>query len=130
MLRNLVGVGVGLFAQDGFYPDFLLWLARGPHQVLAFVEPKGLRLAWPQDKIDLLTDMVPQWNFTIPVRGFMVSSNTEEELSRLKGGFSWSTAPGCLLQQDADARYIDDMLGKLALHLRPVTAAGAKSSVP
>lgn len=123
VLRNLVGVGVGLFAQDGFYPDFLLWLARGPHQVLAFVEPKGLRLAWPQDKIDLLTDIVPQWTFSIPVRGFMVSANTDEELARLPGGLRWSAAPACLLRQDAEAHYIDVMLGKLLLLLGTTDAA-------
>lgn len=124
VLRNLVGVGVGLFAQDGFYPDFLLWLARGPHQVMAFVEPKGLRLAWPQDKIHLLTDIVPQWKFSIPVRGFMVSSNTDEDLARLPGGFSWSAAPACLLRQDEEAHYIDNMLGKL------VPLLGSPGAVP
>jgi hypothetical protein len=42
LLRNLAGVGVGLFAAEGFFPDFLLWLKRDNHQALAFVEPQGL----------------------------------------------------------------------------------------
>ena len=113
ILRNLAGVGVGLFAAEGFFPDFLLWLKRGGQQALAFVEPKGLRHQWPQDKFELLETVVPSWKFTVPVRGYVLSANTEAELGKIRPGFSWSGAPSVLLQQDAQGIYVEQLLAKL-----------------
>lgn len=113
LLRNLAGVGVGLFASEGFYPDFLLWLKRGDAQALAFVEPKGLRHQWPTDKFHLLEHGVPQWRFSVPVRGFVLSGNTEQELQMHQPGFTWAKAPSVLLQQDADGQYVQRLLGEL-----------------
>ena len=110
LLRNLAGVGVGLFAADGFYPDFLLWLKRGEDQALAFVEPKGLRHQWPQDKFDLLEKIVPAWEFSVPVRGFVLSANSQVELQKIRPGFSWTSAPSVLLHQDADGAYVERLL--------------------
>lgn len=114
LLRNLAGVGVGLFAAEGFYPDFLLWLKRGNSQALAFVEPKGLRHQWPVDKFHLLQNVVPNWKFSVPVCGFVLSGNTEQALQTHQAGFTWATAPSVLLQQDAQGGYIR----RLLLHLR------------
>jgi len=119
LLRNLAGVGVGLFAAEGFYPDFLLWLKRGKDQALAFVEPKGLRHQWPADKFELLDTVVPTWAFSVPVRGFVLTTNTEKELQAHQTGFSWSTAPACLLAQDLDGDYVESILR----HLRTVMPA-------
>lgn len=102
LLRNLAGVGVGLFAAEGFFPDFMLWLKRGKHQVLAFVEPKGLRHQWPEDKFNLLEKIVPQWKFSVPVCGFVVSTTTAEALGRVK--------PDCLLYQDPAGAYVEKLL--------------------
>lgn len=110
LLRNLAGVGVGLFAAEGFFPDFLLWLKRGKHQALAFVEPKGLRHQWPEDKFRLLEDVVPKWKFSVPICGYVLSANTEAELSKIQPGFSWSSAPKVLLQQDAQGAYVETLL--------------------
>ena len=107
------GVGVGLFAAEGFFPDFLLWLKRGKHQALAFVEPKGLRHQWPQDKFDLLEHVVPAWKFSVPMCGYILSANTEAELDRIQPGFSWSSAPSVLLHQDAQGEYVEGMLRKI-----------------
>ena len=117
LLRNLAGVGVGLFAAEGFYPDFLMWLKRGTSQALAFVEPKGLRHQWPQDKFDLLMDVVPSWSFSVPVRGFVLSSNTEAELRIIRPGFSWADAPPVLLHQDVDGAYVERVLQNLLVLL-------------
>lgn len=117
LLRNLAGVGVGLFAAEGFYPDFLLWLRQGSgdtaRQALAFIEPKGLRHQWPQDKLDLLQKTVPAWSFSVPIRGFMLSSNSEQEIRRIQPGFSWAAAPLVLLHQDADGGYVERVLSAL-----------------
>ncbi|HQX61433.1 MAG TPA: hypothetical protein PLT77_20085, partial [Burkholderiaceae bacterium] len=114
LLRNLAGVGVGLFAAEGFFPDFLMWLARGKHQVLAFVEPKGLRHQWPQDKFHLLETVVPNWAFSVPVRGFVLSSNAQAEIAKIQPGFTWDKAPSVLLQQDAQGDYVECLLTQLA----------------
>ncbi len=113
LLRNLAGVGVGLFAAEGFFPDFLLWLKRGAQQALAFAEPKGLRHQWPQDKFDLLEHVVPSWKFTVPIRGFMLSSNSEAELNKIQPGFQWSKAPSVLVRQDAEGAYVEKLLKEL-----------------
>lgn len=118
VLRNLSGVGVRLFAAEGFFPDFLLWIKRGEAQVLAFVEPKGLRHQWPQDKFDLLNEVVPQWKFSVPVRGFVLSNNTAEDLARHQPGFTWEKDHGCLLHQDAHGRYVSSMLDTMRRLLR------------
>ncbi len=114
VLRNLSGVGVGLFAAEGFFPDFLLWLIRGKggsaKQALAFIEPKGLRHQNPQDKFELLEHTVPAWQFAIPVRGFMLSSTSEADIRKIVPGFSWRTAPGVLLRQDTSADYVVSIL--------------------
>lgn len=127
LLRNLAGVGVGLFAAEGFYPDFLLWLKRGNHQALAFVEPKGLRHQWPTDKFHLLENVVPNWKFSVPVSGFVLSGNTEQELQTHQPGFTWAAAPPVLLHQDADGHYVQALLSALLKRLPPAggLAAGA-----
>ncbi len=117
LLRNLAGVGVGLFAAEGFYPDFLMWVKRGGQQVLAFVEPKGLRHQWPQDKFDLLEKVVPTWQFSVPVCGYVLSANSETELARIQPGFLWSKAPSILLHQDTDGAYVERLLDQLRARL-------------
>ena len=113
LLRNMAGVGVGLFAAEGFFPDFLMWLKRGKHQALAFVEPKGLRHQWPQDKFDLLQAVVPSWQFSVPVRGYVLSANTQDELSKIRPGFTWSSAPPVLIHQDAQGTFVERLLANL-----------------
>ena len=113
LLRNLAGVGVGLFAAEGFFPDFLLWLKRGARQALAFVEPKGLRHQWPADKFELLDRVVPSWNFSVPVRGCVLSANSADELDKIRPGFSWASAPSVLLHQDAQGDYVERILSDL-----------------
>ena len=50
LLRNLSrGKGIGFFAADNFYPDFILWLVDGAKQRIVFVDPKGLAMLKPND---------------------------------------------------------------------------------
>ncbi len=117
LLRNLAGVGVGLFAAEGFYPDFLMWVKRADQQALAFIEPKGLRHQWPQDKFDLLEKIVPSWSFSVPICGYVLSANSETELARIQPGFLWSNAPSVLMHQDTDGAYVELLLAKLLARL-------------
>jgi hypothetical protein len=53
LLRNQSrGKGLGFFAEENFYPDFILWVVDGERQFVTFVNPKGLRnLSGPKDPI-------------------------------------------------------------------------------
>ena len=43
LLRNQgKGVGVGFFENEGFYPDFILWIKNGDDQRVVFIEPHGM----------------------------------------------------------------------------------------
>ena len=86
-----------------------MWLKRGEHQALAFVEPKGLRHQWPEDKFKLLDIELAKWNFSVPIRGFILSTTTAEDLDRKK--------PDCLLYQDPAGDYVDTLLSQLLTQL-------------
>ena len=48
LLRNLSrGSGVGFFASEGFYPDFILWIKTRHGQRIVFVEPHGMLRVGP-----------------------------------------------------------------------------------
>lgn len=55
LLRNLSrGSGVGFYEEEGFFPDFILWIVTGAKQRIVFVEPHGLLMDSPASlKIDL-----------------------------------------------------------------------------
>ena len=77
LLRNQALRGAGFFSEQGFYPDFMLWLKRGTRQALAFVEPKGIELilgdARFQTKLDLLREL-RVLTLDVPIRGYLVSA--------------------------------------------------------
>lgn len=59
LLRNLSrGKGVGFFEASNFHPDFIMWLVRGEHQYVTFVDPHGLQHTGVGDpRIQLATDI-------------------------------------------------------------------------
>ena len=43
LLRNQSrGKGIGFFVNEGFYPDFILWILEGEKQRIVFIEPHGM----------------------------------------------------------------------------------------
>lgn len=42
LLRNRSQVGANFFSDAGFYPDFILWIVKGRHQYVTFIDPHGL----------------------------------------------------------------------------------------
>lgn len=42
LLRNKSKTGIGFFVDAGFYPDFILWIVKGKHQYVTFIDPHGL----------------------------------------------------------------------------------------
>jgi hypothetical protein len=61
----------------------------------------------------LLEKVVPAWKFSGPVCGFVLSSNSEQELQTHQAGFTWATAPSVLLHQDTDGFYVERLLATL-----------------
>lgn len=84
LLRNPASGGVTLFRQEGFAPDFLLWLKRGDAQVLAFIDPKGLGKTWPEDKIEMLKGL-DTLTLSLPVRGYLATPTPREALALSPG---------------------------------------------
>lgn len=72
-----------------------------------------MRHQWPTDKFELLEKVVPGWKFSVPVCGFVLSSNSEQELQTHQAGFTWATAPSVLLHQDTDGLYVERLLARL-----------------
>ena len=43
LLRNQSrGRGIGFYENEGFYPDFILWITEGAKQRIVFIEPHGM----------------------------------------------------------------------------------------
>jgi hypothetical protein len=107
-LRNPAAGGVTLFRAAGFAPDFMLWLKRGASQALAFVDPKGIALEWPQDKIELLVELGER-SLSIPVRGWLVAGRSPEVAPVPDADF----AAHRVLIMRGDRGYIDTILNEL-----------------
>ena len=72
VLRNPAAGGLLLYRDSGFAPDFMVWLRRGDAQVLGLVDPKGLALEWPDEKLALLADLEAR-PLSVPVRGALLT---------------------------------------------------------
>ncbi len=69
----------------------------------------------------MLETVVPSWGFTVPVRGFVLSANSQAEIDRIQPGFTWDTAPSVLLHQDPNGLYVEHLLTHLAALLPPAS---------
>ena len=117
LLRNQALRGAGFFAEQGFYPDFMLWLKRGARQALAFVEPKGIELILGDarflTKLDLLREL-RVLTLDVPIRGYLVSATTFSAISARDPGQTRESlrAQGILIQGE-DSRDIQTILDEL-----------------
>jgi hypothetical protein len=100
LLRNLGrGKGVGFFQNQGFYPDFILWVKGKEGQRIVFIEPHGMRQEkayWTSEKARLherLGEMSIAWNKKekqrVTLDSFIVSKTPYNEL-RDHYGEGWS----------------------------------------
>jgi hypothetical protein len=104
LLRNLSrGRGIGFFENEGFYPDFILWIREEKKQRVTFVEPHGMRQEkayWTSDKVRLherLRELSIQWGNKSPIKGivldcFIISRTPYDELREIYGEQGWSKA--------------------------------------
>lgn len=77
IVRNKVASGLGVPGGRDFFPDFLLWLsdAATHRQVLALVDPKGLKFLDPDDPKLTVNDRLTQLptEQTLPIRSYLVT---------------------------------------------------------
>jgi len=81
LLRNLTrGKGIGFFENEGFYPDFILWIKEGEQQRVVFVEPHGMRYEkahWASDKARLherLQELSMTWGAKMGLKNVVLDS--------------------------------------------------------
>jgi len=102
LLRNLSrGKGIGFFENEGFYPDFILWIKEGEAQRIVFVEPHGMRMEkayWTSDKARLherLADLSKTWAARAGLKdvvmdSFIISATPFDTLRDYYGDGNWS----------------------------------------
>ena len=61
LLRNLSKKGIGFFMNEGFYPDFILWIKDNDKEKIVFANPKGIRNldgGFKNDKVKFCTSEI------------------------------------------------------------------------
>ncbi len=103
LLRNLSrGKGIGFFEENGFYPDFLLWVRDGDAQRLIFVEPHGMNMEEhpsTNKKVNLHMKLETQLadarkkskNKNLFLDSFVISATDYDDLHK-KHGAEWTRA--------------------------------------
>ncbi|WP_258359437.1 DEAD/DEAH box helicase family protein [Moorella sulfitireducens] len=101
LLRNLSrGKGIGFFENEGFFPDFILWIKEGSSQRIVFIEPHGMiheKAYWTNDKIRLherLRELSQEWGEKnglkdVELDSFIISA-TPYEVLRMYYGENWT----------------------------------------
>ena len=112
LLRNLSrGKGIGFFDNEGFFPDFILWVKEGGKQTVVFIEPHGMRhekTYWTSDKVRLherLRELSNTWGGkagmnNVILDSFIISATSYDELRDYYGDGKWT------MRQFADAHIL------------------------
>ena len=112
LLRNLSrGKGIGFFENEGFFPDFILWIKENGKQKIIFVEPHGMRQEktyWTSDKARLherLKKLSKEWGKkarlkNVTMDSFIISATPYVDLKPLYADGIWS------MKQFADAHIL------------------------
>jgi hypothetical protein len=102
LLRNLSrGKGVGFFENEGFYPDFILWIKQENQQRVIFIEPHGMlheKAYELSDKTTLherLSELSESWAIktglnNVSLDSYIISATPYEKLRLYYGDGSWS----------------------------------------
>jgi hypothetical protein len=102
LLRNLSrGRGIGFFENEGFYPDFILWVKQGDRQAIIFIEPHGMLMEkayWTSAKTRLherLAELSKAWSQAPGTEGvtldsFIISATPYDTLREYYGEGDWS----------------------------------------
>lgn len=59
VLRNISRKGLGFLVKTStFFPDFIIWVIKKDTQEIIFVDPKGIKLNFPKDKIEFCNESI------------------------------------------------------------------------
>jgi hypothetical protein len=139
LLRNLSrGRGVGFFENEGFYPDFILWIREGDRQRILFVEPHGMlreKTYWNDDKAQLhlrLRQLSEAWatrtgTTHVMLDSFIVSATPYDDLRDYYPPGNWSKERFA----DAHILFIEDLhspdvLARLFIDDAPLSSSFAE----
>ena len=122
LIRNLTrGRGVSFFDDFKYYPDFIVWLKRGNHQHVLFLDPKGLVWFGPKErkKVQLhhtildVEDRIRKTDPELRLRAYILSVTPPEKIGYGDGtrnpddwkedGVYFLSDPNCLQHVIADA---------------------------
>jgi len=126
LLRNLSrGKGIGFFEDNGFYPDFLLWVVEGSKQRLVFIEPHGMIMEEhpaTNRKVNLHTKLTTQLsdarkkskNKQLLLDSYIISATPYDDLHK-KFGPDWNkarfaTAHILFFGEDNDKSYLETIM--------------------
>jgi len=102
LLRNLSrGKGIGFFENEGFFPDFILWVKEARQQRIVFIEPHGMLMEKTyevSDKTRLherLAELSKSWGIktglsNVSLDSFIISATPREKLRPHYGDGNWS----------------------------------------
>lgn len=125
LLRNLGrGKGIGFFANEGFYPDFILWVKSARGQRIVFVEPHGMvhANAYSQDNKATLHEWLRAMEPDIELRSsvknvrldsYIVSATSYDNLRQKYDTGDWSKdrfEDRHILFPDDDGEYVARIL--------------------
>ena len=125
LLRNLTrGKGVGFFEDNGFYPDFILWIKTNAAQRIVFVEPHGMaredadsEKATLHERLQNLAQAIAQRSpedADVSLDSFIISATPYEDLLGKKHYKGWSREQfkrAHILFPDAEGGYVADIIG-------------------
>lgn len=102
LLRNLSrGKGIGFFEENGFYPDFILWIADSESQRIVFIEPHGMIYAKTYENNEKarlwekLPDLAKEISkrspmiFSVTLDSFIISATDFEDLQQIFDDGTW-----------------------------------------
>ncbi|MEF3306309.1 DEAD/DEAH box helicase family protein [Paenibacillus sp. GYB003] len=120
LLRNRSRKGIGFFEAGGFYPDFILWLVTGERQIVAFVDPKGIKHHSITDKKlefyrTIKEKEAQMGNPRVSLHSFIVSNTPHAQLTNSGTTLTIEqfNERNVLFQRDQAATYIGMMLRKM-----------------
>jgi len=88
VLRNISKKGLGfLIKSSTFFPDFIIWVKKKDSQEIIFVDPKGILLNFPMDKIEFCNETIKEVEkklsknkLKVSLKAFILSTTSYEDL--------------------------------------------------
>ena len=112
LIRNLSrGRGVSFFDDHSYYPDFIVWLAKGKDQHILFLDPKGLVIFGPEQrrKVGLHTEIkevearVRRQDPKLSLHAYVLSVTPPDRISdELQSREEWEERGVYFLNEDDD----------------------------